>query len=169
MTEEGNLVNLELTLTELSIQLMLPQPLQHKLQMNFMLCLRLGKDQNIINKDHHEDIQIIHENLVHQVHEESRGISQAERHDRILIQPILASECRLRNIPRTDPQLKITRTQINLREYTSTSKQIKEILLDSNCIQLPIINTHSLRAILLIYQQQWKSLRREAATDIALG
>ena len=94
------------------------------------------------------------------MHEVSRGISQAEGHDRVLIQPILASECRLRNIPRTDPQLKIARTKINLREYTSTSKQIKEILdtgqwmlvLDGNCIRLPIIDTHPLRAI-LIYQQ----------------
>ena len=73
--------------------------------------------------------------------------------------PILTGECHLRNILRTDPQLKITQTQINLREYPSTSKQIKEILntgqwmlvLDGNCIQLPIIDTHSLRAILLIY------------------
>src|SRR6185437_9700064 len=159
MTEEWNLVNPELALAELGIQLMLSQSLQHESQMLLMLFFYLGEDQNIINEDHHEDIQIVHENHVHQVHEESRGISQAEGHDRVLIQPVLASECRLRNIPRTDPQLKITRTQINLREYASTSKQIKEILntgqwmlvLDGNCIQLLIIDTHSLRTILLIY------------------
>ena len=94
----------------------------------------------------------IHEDHVHQMHEESRGISQAEGHDRVLIQPVLAGECRLWDILRTDPQLKITRTQINLREYTSTSKQIEEILntgqwmlvLDGNCIQIPIIDAHSL-------------------------
>ena len=85
MTEEWNLVNLDLTLAEISIQLMLPQSLQHELQMNFMLCLKLGKDQNIINKDHHKNIQIIHENHVHQMHEESLGISQAEGQDRVLI------------------------------------------------------------------------------------
>ena len=85
MKEEWNLVNLELALAELSIQLMLPQSLQHEPQMLFMLCLCLGEDQNIINENHHKDIQIIHENHVHQVHEESRGISQAEGHDRVLI------------------------------------------------------------------------------------
>ena len=37
--EHWNLVNPELALAELSIQLMLPQSLQHELQMNFMLCL----------------------------------------------------------------------------------------------------------------------------------
>ena len=82
MKEEWNLVNLELALAELSIQLMLPQSLQHEPQMLF-LCL--GEDQNIINENHHKDIQIIHENHVHQVHEESRGISQAEGHDCVLI------------------------------------------------------------------------------------
>ena len=85
MTEEWNLVNLELALAELGVQLMLSQSLQHEPQMLFMLFLCLGEDQNIINEDHHEDIQIIHENHVHQMHEESRGISQAEGHDRVLI------------------------------------------------------------------------------------
>src|SRR6185369_4474696 len=112
MKEEWNLINPNLALAELSIQLMLSQSLQHEPQMLFMLCLCLGEDQNIINEDHHEDIQIIHENHVHQVHEESWGISQAKRHDRVLIPPVLAGERRLRNILRTDPQLKIARTQI---------------------------------------------------------
>src|SRR6185436_5206558 len=121
MTEEWNLINPELALAELSIRLMLPQSLQHEPQMLFMLFLYLGEGQNIINEDHHEDIQIIHENHVHQVHEESRGISQAEGHDHVLIKPVLAGECRLRNTLWTDPQLKINRAKINLREYTSTS------------------------------------------------
>ena len=85
MTEEWNLVNPELALAELSIQLMLSQSLQHEPQMLFMLFLCLGEDHNIINKDHHEDIQIIHEYHVHQMHEEIRDISQAEGHDRVLI------------------------------------------------------------------------------------
>src|SRR6185503_9935272 len=85
MTEEWNLVNPELALAELGIQLMLPQSLQYESQMLLMLFFCLREDQNIINEDHHKDIQIIHENHVHQVHEESRGIGQAEGHDRILI------------------------------------------------------------------------------------
>ena len=76
MTEEWNLVNPELTLAELGIQLMLPQSLQHESQMLLMLFFCLGEDQNIINEDHHENIQIIHEDHVHQMHEESRGIGQ---------------------------------------------------------------------------------------------
>ena len=64
---------------------MLSQSLQHEPQMLFMLFLCLGEDQNIINKDHHEDIQIIHEDHVHQVHEVGRGIGQAEGHGRVLI------------------------------------------------------------------------------------
>ena len=74
MTLEWNLVNPELGLAELSIQLVLPQTLQQEPQMLFMLFLCLGEDQNIINENHHKDIQIIHEDYVHQMHEESRGI-----------------------------------------------------------------------------------------------
>ena len=61
MTEEWNLVNPELTLVELRLQLMLSQSLQHEPHMLFMLFFYLGEDQNIINEDHHEDSQIIHE------------------------------------------------------------------------------------------------------------
>ena len=65
------------------------------------------------------------------------------------------------DILRANPQLMITRMQIDLREHTSTLELIKEILnawqgmlvLDGDCIQLPIIDTHPFRAILLIYQQ----------------
>src|SRR6185312_3947762 len=85
MTEEWNLVNPELALAELGIQLMLSQSLQYESQMLLMLFFYLGEDQNIINEDHHEDIQIIHEDHVHQMHEVGRGISQAEGHDRVLI------------------------------------------------------------------------------------
>ena len=63
MTEEWNLVNPELALAELSVQLMLSQSLQHEPQMLFMLFLYLGEDQNIINENHHEDIQIVHETM----------------------------------------------------------------------------------------------------------
>ena len=74
MIEEWNLINPELALAEFSIQLMLPQSLQYEPQMLFMLCFCLGEDQNIINKDHHEDIQIIHEDHVHQMHEEAGAL-----------------------------------------------------------------------------------------------
>ena len=69
MTEEWNLVNPELALAELSLQLMLSQSLQHEPHMLFMLFFYLGEDQNIINENYHENIQIIHENHVHQMHE----------------------------------------------------------------------------------------------------
>jgi hypothetical protein len=85
MTEKWNLVNPELALAEVGIQFVHSEPLQHKPQMFLMLCFRLGIYQDIINEYHHKGVQIIHENLVHQMHEESRSIRQAKRHDHILI------------------------------------------------------------------------------------
>jgi aspartate-semialdehyde dehydrogenase len=79
--------------------------------------------------------------------------------------------------PRDESSTDDTQNTDNLREYTSTLKLIKKILyagqwmlvLDGNCVQIPIIDAHSLRAILLLYKQYRKSPRREAAMDIALG
>jgi hypothetical protein len=43
------------------------------------------------------------------------------------------------------------------------------LVVDGDCIQILIINAHSLRAILLLYKQYRKSPRRETAMDLALG
>jgi hypothetical protein len=64
---------------------MLSEPLQHELQMLLMLCFLLGIYQDIINEYYHKGVQIIHKNLAHQMHEESRSIGQAKRHDRIFV------------------------------------------------------------------------------------
>jgi hypothetical protein len=90
---------------------------------------------------------------------------------------VLAGECHLWDIFGMNLQLVITRMQIDLQEYTSTLKLNKEILNtgqwmlvhDGDCVQIPIIDAHSLRTILLLYEQYRKNPRREAATDIALG
>jgi hypothetical protein len=48
--------------------------------MLFMFFLALKKDQDVINKDHDKLVQLFHENIVHQVHEVSRGIGQPRGH-----------------------------------------------------------------------------------------
>jgi hypothetical protein len=49
--------------------------------MFFMLFFGSGINENVINKDYHELIQVLHEHLVHQVHEESGGIGKSKRHN----------------------------------------------------------------------------------------
>jgi hypothetical protein len=78
MTHKSHFLELELKLAELYVQLMLSQFLQHKPQMLLMLFLVLGVDQDIINEHHDKLIQILHKDLVHQVHEVGRCIGQTK-------------------------------------------------------------------------------------------
>jgi hypothetical protein len=48
----------------------------------------LGVDQYIIDEHHDKLVQILHKNLVHQIHKVDWGISRSKRHHRILIQTI---------------------------------------------------------------------------------
>jgi hypothetical protein len=45
-----------------------------------MLGFALGINENIIDEDHYELVQFVHENLVHEVHEIGRCISETKRH-----------------------------------------------------------------------------------------
>ena len=60
----------------------------------------------------------------------------------------------------------IARSEINLGEILGTSKLIKQIIdswqrvlvLDGDCVQVPVVNAHSHRAILLLNKQNRGSL-----------
>src|ERR1044071_8214754 len=128
MSEESHFLQPKLTFAELGIQLVLPQLLQHQTQMCLMLLLILGIDQYIINENHNELVQELHKHLVHHIHEVCRSISQSKGHNSVLIQPIPCSKGCLRNIPFSNLQLMITRTKIDLGEYTSSLQLVKQII-----------------------------------------
>jgi hypothetical protein len=99
--------------------------MQNNSEMLHMLLLTLGIDQDVINEDHNKLVQFRHEYGVHQVHEMCRSIGESERHNQILVQPIPGREGSLRNIFRTDPDLMITQTKIDLGKDFCTGKLIK--------------------------------------------
>jgi hypothetical protein len=70
VTQEQDFIDPELALAQLCIQLVLSQSLQYHLQMILMLLLTLRIYENIINKYHHKLVEIIHEYIVHHIHEE---------------------------------------------------------------------------------------------------
>jgi len=57
-----------------------------------MVFLGLGINENIIDKDDHKDIKFLHEDAIHQIHEISRSIGEAERHDSEFIKTISSRE-----------------------------------------------------------------------------
>jgi len=69
VTKEGDFFKLELALAKLGIQLILSQLLQYYSQMMLMFFYSGRIDKNVINEYHHKLIQLLHEHLVHHIHE----------------------------------------------------------------------------------------------------
>jgi hypothetical protein len=61
VTQEFHTIQLELTFRELSIEFVISQSLQDNTKMLRMLGFTLGINENIINEDHYELVQFIHE------------------------------------------------------------------------------------------------------------
>jgi hypothetical protein len=149
MSKKCNFLQPESTLTELDIELMVSKLLQNNPEILRMLFFTLGIDQDVVNEDHEKLVQLRHEYEVHQVHEMCKSIGESKRHNQILIQPVPGREGGLKDIFRTDLDLMITRTEIDLRKDPDTGKLIKEnidagqwiLVLDGDNIQGPIVNT----------------------------
>ena len=55
-------------------------------------------DKNVIDEYHHKLIQLLHEHLVHHVHEVGGGIGESKRHNGELILPIPSDKGCLGNV-----------------------------------------------------------------------
>jgi hypothetical protein len=114
VTKKGYFLQPECTFAELGIELMVMKSLQNNTKMLLMLFLILGVDQDVVNEDHDKLVQLRHEYGVHHVHEMCRSISESRQHNQILIQPIRGGEGSLRDVFRTDLDLMVTQTEIDL-------------------------------------------------------
>jgi hypothetical protein len=65
MSKNRNFLQLESTLAELDIELMVLKSLQNNSEMLRMLLFALGIDQDIVNEDYYKLIQLQHEHRVH--------------------------------------------------------------------------------------------------------
>jgi hypothetical protein len=61
VTQEFHTIQLEFTFGEFSIKLVISQTLQNDPKMFRVLFFIFGKIKDIINEDHHELVQLIHE------------------------------------------------------------------------------------------------------------
>jgi pimeloyl-CoA synthetase len=78
MSKKWNFLQLESTLAELGIELMVMKSPQNNSEMLRMLLFTLGIDQDVINKDYDKLVQLRHEYGVHQVHEMCRSIGESK-------------------------------------------------------------------------------------------
>ena len=92
MTRKRYFFKPKLTFAKFGIKTMLPKFLEDNMDVTSMIFLGLGINENIINKDDHKDIKFLHEDAIHQIHEISRCIGEAEGHDSEFIKTISISD-----------------------------------------------------------------------------
>ena len=88
MTQKFDCVQLEFTLGEFRVHLMITEALKDNTQMLFMLCLVLGIDQNVIDENHDELVKFWHEYRVHEIHVIGGSVCETESHHQIFIETI---------------------------------------------------------------------------------
>jgi hypothetical protein len=110
VTTKGYFLKPKFALAKLGIKTMLSKFLQHNMDVVSMIIPSLRIDKNVINKDNHKDIKLLHEDTIHQVHEIRRCIGEAKGHDGVLIETISSRESRFWNIFLTNLNLMITQS-----------------------------------------------------------
>jgi hypothetical protein len=65
MSKKSNFLQLESTLAEFGIQLMVPDSLQNNVEVSHMLFFIFGVFQDVINEDHNKLVQLRQEYRVH--------------------------------------------------------------------------------------------------------
>ena len=130
-----------------------------------MLVLRLRLDWSVIDENNDKLIYIGSEYPIHQFHKHHLGIGQIEWYNQKLIMPIPYVESYLRHMFRTNKQLMIPWSQIDLQEHCSPLQLIEQVvdtrkwvlILDQDLIQLPIVYAESHWSIIFLDKQQWCS------------
>jgi hypothetical protein len=111
-----------------------------------MFLLIFVIDQNIIDKDHYEFVKIRHEYRVHEIHEVG---CETKRHHHILVENISSGESSFGDVIKSNFDLIITKTKINLGENLDSSLLIKKninvgkrvFVFDGHRIKRFVVNT----------------------------
>jgi hypothetical protein len=155
---------------------MVSQTLKDNSEMFGVFLLAFGIDENIIDKDHDKFIELRHEHRVHEVHEVGGGISESERHYQELVKTITSGKSGFRNIARSNLDLVVARTKVDLREDFGTNQLVKKnidsrkrvFVFDGDCIEWSIIYSHSQATIFLLNKEDRATPRRKARANITL-
>jgi hypothetical protein len=111
--------------------------------------LIFGVDEDIIDKDHYEFVELRHKHGIHEVHEVGWGICETKGHHQELVETITSGESSFRNVTRSNFDLVVTKSKVDLRENFGSSQLIKKnidsgkriFVFDGHCIERSVINT----------------------------
>jgi hypothetical protein len=145
---------------------MISQTLQDNSKVLGMLLLIFGVDEDIIDQDHYEFVELRHKHRAHEVHEVGWGIFETKGHYQELVKTIMSGESSFKNVTRSNFDLVITRTKINLGENFGSSQLIKKninsgkriFVLYGYCIERSVVNTQPQATIFLFDKESWANL-----------
>jgi hypothetical protein len=174
--QEFHTLQPEFTFGELSIKLMISQTLKDNSEMFDMFFLVFGVDEDIIDKDHYEFVKLRHKHGVHEVHEVGWGIRETKRHYQELVKTVTSGESGFMNVTRSNFDLVVTRTKVDLGENFGSSQLIKKnidsgkriFVIDGDCIERSVIHTQSQATIFLFDEESGTTPRRRAQENITL-
>jgi hypothetical protein len=174
--QEFHTLQPEFPLGELSIKLMISQTLKDNSEMFGMFFLIFGIDEDIIDKDDYEFVELRHKHGVHEVHEVGWGIRESKGHYQELVKTITSGESSFRNVTRSNFDLMVTRTKVDLGENFGSSQLIKKnidsgkriFVIDGDCIERSVIHTQPQATIFLFDEQSGTTPRRRARANITL-
>jgi hypothetical protein len=174
--QEFHTLQPEFAFEELSIKLMISQTLKDNSDMFVMFFLVFGIDKDIIDKGHYKFVEVRHKHGVHEVHEVGWGIRDTKGHYQELVKTITSGESGFRNVTRSNFDLMVTRTKVDLGENSGSSQLIKKnidsgkriFVLDGCCIERSVIHTQPQATIFLLDKESATTPRKRARANITL-
>jgi hypothetical protein len=141
-----------------------------------MLFLMFGVDEDIIDKDHYEFVELRHKHRVDEVQVVGWGICETKGHHQELVETIMSGESSFRNVTRSNFDLVVTRTKIDLGENFGSSQLNKKkinsrkriFVLDGYCIEWSVVNTQPQATIFLFDEESRATPKRRTQANIAL-
>jgi hypothetical protein len=176
VSQEFHTLQPEFAFGELSIKLVISQTLKDNSEMFGMFFLIFGIDKDIIDKDYYEFVELRHKHGVHEVHEVGWGIRETKGHYQELVKTITSEESGFRNVSRSNFDLMVTTTKVDLGENSGSSQLITKnidsgkriFVLDGYCIERSVIHTQPQATIFLLNEESRAIPSRRAHANITL-
>ena len=116
--------------------------------MHDMLRGIFGEDNDVVQQPHADDIQVLFQDIIHEVLKACRGISGTLGADEVLIVPLPTSESSLPLIPLPDPNLVIGVAEVNFGEDLRKVKSIQhfryegegEAVFNCHFVESPVVD-----------------------------
>ena len=150
VAHKGHFLPIELTLLHLCIRHVLSQDLQNAPDVLDMLGGVFREDDDVIQQPDADDIQVLFENIIHEVLKTGRCIGGTLGTDQVLVVAFLTPEGSLPLVPLPDPHLVIGVAEVNLGEDLRKVEAVQhlryegqgEAVFDGDLVETPVVDYH---------------------------